>query len=297
MNMSYILTRNPDTLTITSALTPGASARATFTALHDETTVTGNALSAVTQWALALLYDALAAALTVSDPAGAAGYQAKADAARARYHELTGTPSGALAELVADLKASLQDSAQAFTAPGDADFIRHINTALADVNRRAYRIFAGESPPTRTKVTLVAGQNSYDAPADCRSLISSAWAKCWQLQYAPWEDGYPRNLPVGRLRWMDGARKLFLSRAPTAGEIALYGAEYEFDYLPSITLGDLPDTVQDILLLRAQAEAVKELGFRAMTKPVALRTGTGAPQGAPMQVYQALMADFERRIS
>lgn len=92
----HTLTRNPDTLTITSALTPGASARVTFTALHDETTVAGNALAAVTQWALALLYDDLAGLLTVSDPAGAAGYQAKADGARAQYQTLLGVSAGEL---------------------------------------------------------------------------------------------------------------------------------------------------------------------------------------------------------
>src|SRR5574343_213091 len=294
--MSYTLTRNPDTLTITSSLTLGASARVTYTALHDETTVTGNALAAVTQWALALLCDALAAALTISDPAGAAGYQAKADAARARYHELTGTPSGALADLVADLKASLQDSAQAFTAPGDADFIRNIKAALVDVNRRAYRLFTGEVPPTRASLPLVAGQIAYDAPADCRAFISHEWGKWAQRDYDPWDDAYPRKLPIARLRSLNGETRLYLSRAPTSAEISLYGSAYEFDYLPMIGMSNLPDSAYDLLLLRAQVEAVKELGFRAMTKPIALRTGTGAPQGAPMQVYQALMADFERRI-
>lgn len=94
--MTYTITRNPDVLTVTSALTPGAAARVTFTALHDETTVTGNALSAVVQWALALLYDDLAAALTVSDPAGAAAYQAKADAARLQYQTMLGVSAGEL---------------------------------------------------------------------------------------------------------------------------------------------------------------------------------------------------------
>ena len=199
--------------------------------------------------------------------------------------------SMARASLVADLKASLQDAASVFTAASDADFVRHLDRAALDLGRRRPRTLLGE-------VTLVAEQAAYAAPGDMLAFKVDTWG---QHGIQPWEDHYPGRLPQVRLVELAAAKVLAFSPAPTAAQIGILGASYGFYYLAAHAIGDaaadttVADGDRGVLLLRAQAEACRELAMRGMTKPVALRDGhSGTPRNStPSALWQALMDEFE----
>lgn len=75
-----------------------------------------------------------------------------------------------LADLVADLKTSLHDSAAVFKAPADADFQRFLRAALADMGTKR--------PVTRkASVTLEADTARYAVPvADFAAYKTDMWA-------------------------------------------------------------------------------------------------------------------------
>jgi len=197
------------------------------------------------------------------------------------------------AELVADLKASLQDSSQFFTAASDADYKRHLNAAALDFGRKRGRTLVGS-------LTLVADQAGYDAPASYVAFKSSLWGVAPIASPKPWEPTYPGRLPAVRLVEESGVRKLHLDPPPTAAQISALGSEYRFYYFA----GHVVDTTaanttilaaeRGLLLLRGQAEAMRELMFRGIAKPVQLRDGlTSMPRnGMPSHVYEKLIEEF-----
>lgn len=195
------------------------------------------------------------------------------------------------AALVADLKASLQDAASVFTAAADGDFVRHLDKAALDLGRRRPRTLLGA-------VTLVADQAAYAAPADLLAFKVDTWGR---HEVQPWEDHYPGRLPQVRAVELAGAMVLSFSPAPTARQIAILGAEFGFYYQAGHEIGDaeadttVPAGDRGVLLLRAQAEACRELAMRGMTKPVTLRDGhSGTPRNStPAALWQALMDEFE----
>lgn len=200
--------------------------------------------------------------------------------------------SMARASLVADLKASLQDAASVFTAVSDADFVRHLDKAALDMGRRRPRTLLGS-------VSLVAEQATYAAPADLLTYKVDTWG---QHRIQPWDDRYPGRLPQVRQAELAGVKVLSFTPAPTAAQITILGAEFGFYYLAGHEIGDaeadttVPAGDRGVLLLRAQAEACRELAMRGMTKPVALRDGhSGTPRNStPAALWEALMAEFER---
>jgi len=84
----------------------------------------------------------------------------------------------------------------------------------------------------------------------------------------------------------------------------LYGQAYEFTYKASQILGDdltkntLLESAIPIVLIRAQAEAAREMALRNIHKPVSLNTPVGGvpSNGTPMGIYQALMIEFEKQV-
>ena len=60
----------------------------------------------------------------------------------------------------------------------------------------------------------------------------------------------------------------------------------------------VPEHSRSLLLLRAQAEACRELALRNVSKPVTMRDAVGSQprNGTPSALYQMLLAEFETRV-
>lgn len=198
-----------------------------------------------------------------------------------------------LADLVADLKDSLHDAANVFTAPADADFERLLGVAASALGFKRPRRLQGS-------ITLVAGTADYAAPAGMLYLIEDQWAAP-SLMPKPWEDAYPGALPRVSVIELAGVRTFLFNPAPTDAHIVALGATYKFIYRAahSISATAASTTVQaddrSMLLLRAQVEALREVALRNSAKPVAMRDGlSGAPKnGTASYLYEALMREYE----
>lgn len=198
-----------------------------------------------------------------------------------------------LASLVADLKASLFDAANAFTGEDDADFKRFLAQALPDMQVKR--------PVTKLgQVTLVADTAGYAiADADFAALKMDLWRDVGKLP-RPWEPGYPGALP--RIAAQLGATgfELVFDPAPTAAMLAWLGSTCRFYYFAQHAIGTLAvDTTiaeadRGLLLLRAQAEAMLALAIRNAGKPVQLRDGlSGTPRNStPAALHQVLLQLF-----
>ena len=197
-------------------------------------------------------------------------------------------------DLVEDLKRSLHDTANVFSASDFGDFKRFLVLALADM--------AWKRPVTRLgQITLVAGEPRYELTAypDLSNYKTHLWDKPAGYPQ-PWEPGYPGALPrVSMVR--DGAASfLAFDPAPSEAHVAARGRVFKFWYFGLHVIGtDAADTTvapQDrgLLLLRAQAEAMRELTMRNVAKPVQLRDGlSGTPRNStPAALYEALLQQF-----
>lgn len=199
------------------------------------------------------------------------------------------------ADLIADLRDSLHDAASVFTAPAEQDFIRLLDIAAADLGRVRTRIMSGS-------LTLVAGQSGYAAPADLIDFISDTWG-AGVTPYA-WEVCYPGPNPRVAVAYAGGVRSLLMSPAPTALQISLYGSAYPYTYLAGHTVSEtaadttVPAGERSLLLLRAQAEAMREVAIRNSAKPVSMRDGySGMPRnGTPAALYQVLLKEWREAV-
>ena len=202
------------------------------------------------------------------------------------------------ASLIAELKASLHDAASVFTAANDADIIRHLDMAALDLGRFRPRIRSGS-------ITLVPDQPSYPAPSDMIAPHRFRWGDAEQLQRRPWTSTYPGRMPRLSLIGDPGAAEILLTPAPTQQQIHLLGSSMTLLYRAGHTIAlqaadtTVRSTDRGLLLLRAQAEAMKELSSRNMKKPVSLRDGSNstARNSTPAALYEQLMREFERQAS
>lgn len=205
----------------------------------------------------------------------------------------------ALADLVADLKTSLHDSAAVFRAADDADFKRFLDAALPD--------FQFKRPLTRRgELALVPGVDSYPvAVSDFAALKTHSWgdggARYGQRVLKPWEPGWPGAVPRVSERWDGQAWHLVLEPYPTAVQISAWGPTLPYWYFARHTLGaTAPETTvnpldRGLLLLRAQVEAMRELAIRNAAKPVSLRDGmSGTPRNStPAALAEQLLKLFQ----
>lgn len=193
--------------------------------------------------------------------------------------------------LLADYRASLHDAAKIFS-DDSKDLRRHLALAAREVARH-------KRPRTLTAtVTLVADQAEYEGvPEDLLLPKISQWG---HVNVKPWL--VPRE-PLPVIRVLDGTtRKLVLAPPPSSAQIAAFGATFTYYYLAAHTLDESANTTtiaaedRDLVILRAQAEAMRELALRDAAKPVTLRGGNasgGAPKvGTPAALYQSLLAEF-----
>lgn len=196
-------------------------------------------------------------------------------------------------DLVADLKASLHDAADVFTADADADFDRLLNIAAEALAR--YR------PPIKgSYLTLSAGVALYSAPNDLIAFSRESWTPGRLPD--PWEPTFPGALPRVDVIGVPGARQLFFTPTPSAAHISALGSRFDYLYLAShsvsATAGETTISPSDrgLFLLRAQVEALREMAIRNINKPVQLRDGmSGMPKnGTPSYLYAVLLAEFER---
>lgn len=199
------------------------------------------------------------------------------------------------ADLVADLKASINASASVFTAPGDGDFSRLLDVAALDLGRVHPNTLKGT-------VTVTAEVAEYAAPSGIVAYCYSAWTA--GKMPPPWAQNYPGAEPRVSLVGPPSARVLWFEPAPTALQVALFGSTFQFGYLGGYVIGAAAtDTTvlpadRGLLLLRAQAEAMRELAMRNIAKPVAMRDGLSgqARNAQPSHLYSELMDEFERRV-
>lgn len=198
------------------------------------------------------------------------------------------------ADLAADLKASLHDAANVFTSPADADFSRMLDVSAQDMGRVRPRWLRGS-------LTVSAGVAEYAAPAGLVAFGHDVWGEGQRPM--PWEVNYPGPHPRVSLAETASGKQLCFDPAPSALQVLLYGSAYPYYYRGGHEIGsDAANTTvaaadRGLLLLRAQAEAMRELAFRNVTKPVQLRDGlTGQPRiSTPSFLHSALMEEFERR--
>lgn len=187
-----------------------------------------------------------------------------------------------------DLKDSLHDSASVLSDPEDFD--RCLNAALEDLGAWMPRTLAAS-------LTLQVDQAEYTAPADFIRFKMALWGRSNTAK--PWDKAWPGKLPA--VYHADGL--LILSPAPSVQQIAILGSSYRFYYFAGHTLAEdaaqttVPADRRNLLLLRAQAEACKELALRGVSKPVSLRDGISnmARNATPSFLHSSLMADFLAR--
>jgi len=201
------------------------------------------------------------------------------------------------ADLVASLKASLHEAADPFKLEDESDdrnFTRLLDVAAADFGRVRPRKVAGE-------LALQGGLAVYPAPAGFVCFHSSQWGVGNGAK--PWDANWPGRLPRCEGAELDGVKVLVLTPAPTYRQIGLLGSSYPFFYEAAHHIGEtagettIAPSDRGLLILRAQAEAMRELSIRNVTLPVAMRDGFSSQprNGTPSHLYAALMAEFEGR--
>lgn len=198
-------------------------------------------------------------------------------------------------ELLEQHLAGLLDAARLFgvDAALTAAALRHLRVA-------ARALSVAKRPRTLiASLALVADQALYDAPADLVAVKVSDWGTASQHR-APWD--MPRGpLPAVRRVEAGDVVKVQLSPSPSAAQIAAFGSTYNLFYQAAHLLPDAGDTTitareVDLLLLRAKAEAMRELAIRDHSKPVSMRGGDGAMSqprnGTPAALYEAFLREF-----
>ena len=209
-------------------------------------------------------------------------------------------------ELIQELRASLHSAAEFFhgtpeTSEGagdadpDADFKRHLIAAAADLGERRGHTLLGE-------VELQAGVNQYTGlPPDLVYIKTPIWGT--EKRIKPWADNHPGLLPRAHVIHDNGQITLILTPAPTWEQIQALGSTYRFYYGASYWDGDIESEIvgsaedRALLLLRAQAEACRELALQNMTRPIETRTSLSMPRNqTPRALWEALMAEYRTRL-
>lgn len=205
--------------------------------------------------------------------------------------------SGTLAEsdLIEDLKRSLNDSAGAFNSAGDADWRRVLGVALVAMQSKRPRTLLGQ-------VGLKVDEVRYPITnTDFAQYKSRLWGT---RQINPWEPAFPGALPRVSAAYEGSGWVLNFDTPPSVALICAYGSTFKYWYFGTHSLstnasnstlapGDRP-----LLLLRAQAELMRELSMRGVNKSVSLRDGySGTPRNSTAAaMFQALLAEFDKAV-
>lgn len=196
------------------------------------------------------------------------------------------------AAVIDRLRASLLEAQSELLAE---DYERVLDLALAALSaRRPRTVFA--------ELALAAGQAHHPCPAELLSVLACDWGMAEKAALSPWDDNWPGRLPTLCVTYAQDGRRLSLLPAPSARQIGLLGAVAPYRYGAAHLLTDtacsLDEALLALLLLRAQAEVMRELAMKHATKPYQLRDGVSAQprNGMPGYLYSVLMDEFERRV-
>lgn len=202
-----------------------------------------------------------------------------------------------IAELLPDYKASLNDAADVFgndssSPTQDENLTRHLNVAAsalsADGKRRRIRYGT---------LSVIADQSFYEVPDDLIAPRTSLWSNTAREWDRP-----PGQIPAVYLFDGPDGKVLRLEPAPTAPQITFYGSTFTFVYLAANAItGDagtstLTENDRYIVILRAQVEAMREMTFRNIHKPVQLRAASGGGSTSNMQpsaLYEKLLDEYK----
>lgn len=200
-------------------------------------------------------------------------------------------------DLIVDMKASVHDLASIFNKEeADAAWIRVLNNAALDMHRVRPLRKHGE-------ITLEPNKHHYPGPVDLLRVIKILYADQARSAVKPWEQGYAHNIPRAETQYIDDAPMVWLTPAPTASMISVFGSAYPFIYSAKHQIGaeaadtTIRDLDRHLLILRAQAELMKEAAARNISKPVAVTDSISSVtrNGVPAALYDQLMKDFERQ--
>ena len=203
------------------------------------------------------------------------------------------TATMSMEQLTDSLKVSLMDSANLFLD----ELPQLLNIAAEDLARVRRRTLVGF-------IQLRPGENIYLAPKDLMDFKISTWGQQQRKTMKPWQPGYPRQLP--NVSVVNGSPKyLVLSFIPTGYQIGLMGTKFRFFYFANHHIDEdgskttVSESERCLLLLRAQAEAMKWLSMRNVDKTVSAKHAvSGASKGGvPAALYRILLEDWERRAS
>lgn len=199
-----------------------------------------------------------------------------------------------LADLTATLKASISSAADVLASAGDTVLEECVQASALELRRWKPNLALGT-------VNLVAGQRAYALPATIGDYRRDTWG---QTRKQPWETGYAGRLPRSMVADVDGVRKLVLDPPPTQAHIDDAGAEFTFWHvIPHVvhpTDGaqtTIPATLRGLVILGAQAEAMRRMAMRNLTKPITVTEGfSNTPRnGTASFLYAALLAEFEMK--
>ena len=189
---------------------------------------------------------------------------------------------------------SLLDSQRAFKAE---DFERHMDTALRDLTQfRPHRVLA--------ELNVLPMQREYECPADLIEVLATHYGRAEKAQRQPWDAGYPtQRLPEVTVQYRaDGSRYLQVFPAPSYQLLAqigtVVGYEYSAAHIVTEEVCTLTEVDVQLAILRAQAEAMRELAMRNSTQPTQIKDSlTNTPaNGAPSYLYTLLMNEFYERV-
>ncbi len=199
-------------------------------------------------------------------------------------------------DLAADLSASLHDALDVFADPGDMD--RLLDAAALDFSRHRARTLLGS-------MTVEVGRMDYPAPANLYLFKSSLWGIAPVARAKPWERQWPGPLPDVHVADGVSGRELHLTPAPTQLQLMTLGTEFRYYYFGQHVIGDTAaDTTlaagdRFLLLLRAQAEAMREMTMRNINKPVTMRDGLhSSPRNmTPAALHIVMMREWESKVA
>ncbi len=199
------------------------------------------------------------------------------------------------AQLLEAYKLSLNNSLRIFKDNGSS-YVRHFEVALADLNLWKPLII-------HSRLSLVADQSLYPCPEQLNKPLSCFWGRDHKARGRPWDDDYVGQLPEIRIAFDENRKKLLhLIPSPSGRQILILGSEcrytYASDHFLTETESSLTPNEENLLVLRAQAEAMREASILNVTEPFQLREGlTSTPKnGTPAYLYKELLSEFERRV-
>jgi len=205
------------------------------------------------------------------------------------------------AELLPDYQASLSDAAGVFgddtTTPTlEQNLTRHLKVAALALS------VDGKRPLVKSaEFTVVAGTARYaEVPDDLVVPRANLWPTYAAQSLQPWEQPIEPLPAIYKITTAAGD-VLMLSPAPTCAQVRAYGSTFGYTYLAAHAVTDDADTStllvtdKNLVILRAQVEAMREMAFRNIHKPVNLKAAGGGAVSSNMQpsaLYEKLLEEY-----